>query len=626
MVIELKAHQEKVVDYLLNRCRNLRAMLIFHWMGTGKTITTLSFLRKAGYESKKKRIIVVCPGSITQTWDMEIALLEMDRARFTIMDYYAFMSLDLSPEARASTVLVMDECHNLCLFMKGPVEIKGVYERLGGYEKKLLLSGTPIYDKPCDLNHILNIVADSPVFPLDDKSFLEAYGTPMYLRSLPFVILKYILYNFQNLVLLKFIITAIINKLVKSSNADTEHAVKAAVIYNKMDTDIYVLIASQLITLILYVRPDIKDRIEFSRDSMRNFYSLDYAKIGRLVGRHVSFCGIPDDIKHLFPELRTETVYHTYSSDQLSLLVDFTDDSLSDSDFRMLMDFDQEYRKYARVFRMAIHDASSWRMAMKIGNTVPSWRTFSAMRINAYDGFRSASAKLKLKLGSNSKFDHILTSIKTSKLDDKVVVYSNFENLGSQLISAFLNENGVDHYYLDTSNSLEERKFILDSFNVKSDIVKRVLVLHPAFVEGITLIGVRQFHILEPIGILSKYEQVVARCRRMNSHMHLKERHRNVVVYTHVCDLTPKNRVLDYAYLFTRKFFGGNWWKVRLNEQYLLAYHDQYTSPDVEVFSRLSATKSVSSSFSAAIRATSMETLTDKALEGVCEKRGPSDR
>ena len=59
--MELKPHQQKVVNYM--KTSNVRGILLYHKVGTGKTITSIAI---AELYNKKK--IVIVPASMRTQW------------------------------------------------------------------------------------------------------------------------------------------------------------------------------------------------------------------------------------------------------------------------------------------------------------------------------------------------------------------------------------------------------------------------------------------------------------------------------------------------------------------------------------------------------------------------------
>lgn len=716
-MIKLKNHQQKVVDYLINRCYNQRSILLFHFMGTGKTITSLKFL---SHFIKKKKFLIVCPNNIIQTWLMEIKVLNLNPKFFHIIDYNEFITTMKTLKTK-DTFIVLDECHQLCQYLridKKDNQIQDIYDKIHQYEKKLLLSGTPIYEYPSDLCHIINLVSESKSFPTDEQSFLEKYGRPKYPKSIFLwmfrlyinkliqyvIILITVYYGYIYFLSLMFFDNIYLHYYDNVKNKDTTIQIidddnnkyfakyikrsifsqstkdfmiiivkllddemkksPSKIFFNRLHKfftiKAYFLVYSKLkdyldknpslklakygeikdpvfkslsfkkniftytmvfsttiIPLLLFLFPFIKNKIEFNKNTRRDFYSIDYSKIGKKIGRFISYSPIPKDIEHLFPGISYQTIYHSYSNRQLKTFVNFSDSTLSDQEILLLNVSDNV--EYNNLLKINIQDNVNAlkKIGLKIGNiTSDIISNDTITRINKYNGFTS-----KKYIGSNNKFDFILNKILNSDTDEKIAIYSNFEVMGTEIFSAFLNYNKIDHFYLDIHNSIEERKYILENFNVKSNSKKRVIILNPAFIEGISLIGIRQFHILEPVDILSKYEQIIARSRRMNSHMHLPENKRDVVVYNHVCNLSFKNKFFDYIFIFTTKWFSSNSWKVFINEQNLLAYHKQDISPDLVLFNKLYASKNETEKFIGAISHITIENISDSDLKEVCKSR-----
>lgn len=98
----------------------------------------------------------------------------------------------------------------------------------------------------------------------------------------------------------------------------------------------------------------------------------------------------------------------------------------------------------------------------------------------------------------------------------------------------------------------EEDKKILENEKIK--IIRKlkrnnkhgekisVLLITKSGAEGISLMGVRQVHLLEPYWNYIRERQVIGRARRKNSHIHLPEQERNVMVYRYA-SVFSKNQI-----------------------------------------------------------------------------------
>jgi len=162
------------------------------------------------------------------------------------------------------------------------------------------------------------------------------------------------------------------------------------------------------------------------------------------------------------------------------------------------------------------------------------------------------------------KFCKIISKIK--QLNGTAFVYSNFKEYGG--ISSFIKvlEHygykdllkygvGKNRYALWSGDETHEQKETIRSVfnsydNVNGDMCK-VILGTPAIREGVSLLRVRQVHILEPYWNISRMEQVIGRAVRFCSHKDLPKDDRVVKVYLYVSCPPEGNRskiVDEYIY------------------------------------------------------------------------------
>jgi len=93
-------HQMDAIDFTLNRVRDRRCALLHHDMGTGKTLTTLSFLRTIG----ARKTLIVAPLAVVPVWPRECAKHGFS-VRCVALDRGPIAKrLDLAREAQAECV------------------------------------------------------------------------------------------------------------------------------------------------------------------------------------------------------------------------------------------------------------------------------------------------------------------------------------------------------------------------------------------------------------------------------------------------------------------------------------------------------------------------------------------
>ena len=147
----------------------------------------------------------------------------------------------------------------------------------------------------------------------------------------------------------------------------------------------------------------------------------------------------------------------------------------------------------------------------------------------------------------SNKFYKLLRKVKQS--DGPVFIYSNFKEYGgiATLIKVF-KANGFHDYKVkgegskrfavwSGDESLHYREEVKSAFNNpknKNGSALKVLFGSPAIKEGVSLLRVRQVHILEPHWNWSRLDQVMGRALRYCSHKDLPRDDRNVDIYIYL--------------------------------------------------------------------------------------------
>ena len=154
----LRDYQKRVVRYFGPHNR----LLVYHKMGTGKTLTAVTVSQCFLDANPTRKVIVITPASLT------------DNFKKTMMQYhyiknpnqYEFYSIQKATNLLKQNKLncrknlvIIDEVHNYkaqIKFTKGKLTSgKNIFEGLKCFlkaNKLLLLTGTPIYNRPEDLN------------------------------------------------------------------------------------------------------------------------------------------------------------------------------------------------------------------------------------------------------------------------------------------------------------------------------------------------------------------------------------------------------------------------------------------------------------------------------------------
>lgn len=174
-------------------------------------------------------------------------------------------------------------------------------------------------------------------------------------------------------------------------------------------------------------------------------------------------------------------------------------------------------------------------------NKVDINRIRQLSNINFIDSYNIEDFKNK-NISPSTKYNTIVTNIKSS--EGLVFIYSEYIEYGLNVIQKLLEYNGYSKYkssksknsytLLKGDSDIETRNNILKVFNSpenKNGEIIKILIGSKIFKEGISLMNVRQIHIVEPWHNLSRIEQVIGRGVRNCSHINLPKSKRNISIF-----------------------------------------------------------------------------------------------
>jgi superfamily II DNA or RNA helicase len=160
----------------------------------------------------------------------------------------------------------------------------------------------------------------------------------------------------------------------------------------------------------------------------------------------------------------------------------------------------------------------------------------------------------------SSKFYQIMR--KLLKSSGTSFIYSNFKEYGGLTsfvkileyhgFKNFLDDGPGKHRYAIWSGdeTLEQKDRLRDVFNAKSNengSKIKIILGSPAIKEGVTLLRVRNVHIIEPYWNMSRLEQVIGRAIRFCSHKDVDSEKRKVKVYIYIAtiptDVAEKEKI-----------------------------------------------------------------------------------
>ena len=150
---ESKEHQQRVLDKL----RRTNSLLIYHGMGSGKTLTSILAGRQEGLP-----MTVIGPASLRYNYPKEMK-------KHNVVIPLGYYSYNKPPEDRKHGLLVFDEAHQM-----GRTESqRSKYPDIYSGQKTLFMTGTPIRNRPSELIPLMRGLGIN--IPRDETAFKKYF-------------------------------------------------------------------------------------------------------------------------------------------------------------------------------------------------------------------------------------------------------------------------------------------------------------------------------------------------------------------------------------------------------------------------------------------------------------------
>lgn len=161
--VDLFPHQKRVRESI----DEAPGKILFHGLGTGKTIGSLGAAEKVDKPTK-----IVAPASVRPQFKEEAENVLDEGPAGEKPEVKSFYELSRGDINDADTV-IFDEAHRL----RNPESSRTQQARDLSYDakKRLLLTGTPIYNDPSDLAPLANIAAGENRLPEDPRDFRDKF-------------------------------------------------------------------------------------------------------------------------------------------------------------------------------------------------------------------------------------------------------------------------------------------------------------------------------------------------------------------------------------------------------------------------------------------------------------------
>ena len=159
---KLQPHQQRVVDRLQQS--DQPGLVVIHGLGSGKTLSSIAAQDALGLDAT-----TVVPAALQANYQKE-------QLKHTGANSGKLMSMQnaaVKGEIPQSDMLIVDEAHRAR--DPGSKTFRALAQ--SGAKKRMLLTGSPFYNRPSDISALIDLAANDRVLPLDENEFNSRYIT-----------------------------------------------------------------------------------------------------------------------------------------------------------------------------------------------------------------------------------------------------------------------------------------------------------------------------------------------------------------------------------------------------------------------------------------------------------------
>jgi superfamily II DNA or RNA helicase len=561
----LQDWQKKPIIYMTQECENNDGIFLFHYMGSGKSLTALGIVHNLGLP-----YLIICPDILVLQWKENYVLpykkyLPKNINVLSFTDAKAFLK-DKPQEFFRTTTLIMDESHNYNKYLS-----KFSIRKLQKFRKRILLSGTPIYNCFSDIACTINITAGKNVFPVDERKFEKEYYFVQTEKSIihgwfrnNIIFFRKYLSHYRDLIfLLGFgstsystvratIPTEKLPKFFQTYSTFIEKFQKFVssrhneiIAFYKMFSKLTIKIIGKLVrlnsvtkeiisvmlpvvnglllmlftTVIVYFLNVVYSDANINKGK-ETYLVPDFKKIGQQIGPYISYYNpYENDKNSSFPKVKETNEYKSLTYKQILVLMRYTVAKMTYEDYVSLGIF-----KNIETCEQSKYNQKDYNLMLQYGRFIGNICYFQNAKgedvyelekILFYDNKNNNCSLLDgIKFSDDIplKYERILNYKKTFPAD-RVVIYTS-SNRAAKTLSAYLTSVNCSNQLL--LNNVSSKKF--KAIFKKYYSTESILILDTNYFEGLSILKTNSMFILESVENPSKFAQVRARVVRLDSH------------------------------------------------------------------------------------------------------------
>ncbi len=635
--MQILEQQKTPIKHLVSQCKKQHGLILYHYMGTGKTLTALAFAKN--YPDKK--IVIICPYGLDNQWINEAKRIDIKLKNITFITFSDLQNKFITDKKSRNkllnkiknNILIIDEAHLICPILYDlssdskekkdnstsrkyskitysrrhvSYDIPELYEVmnvLNSSYKTLLLTATPFYYYLGDIRLLINLAAGKSVVPYNafafQNQYIEENPEQKYFEKWvkPIIEMNDITKTYFNEYIIKKIpgnkletadainpfnisrfaniITGTISSFLIKNNDIKTNKIFINAAKRTLETNLKIYVLSTILENFTPLVIDYMTKIYNSHFS--NVLKKDELKKNN-IGVYFSFYKYLDNTVE-YPKvyyITKEVYYNNYQLDLWAKIINNAANLLSVEELLQLKFYNT--KEELELSDPKTHHYNYYQNGKIIGNMIFNY---------------------KGKKIYPEKFIRILKIYKDNPIS--TIVYSNFFKSGILLFAKFLEEQGINFKIYEPELSNTEKNKIIDDFQ-NGDI--KMLLLHPSYSQGFSIKGCRIYHILEPLSSYPKMKQLETRVIRYHSHTHLPKKYRNVTIIIWKCSINNIIEQLRYRMADVKL-----WKDHQLEEFYFkrVTTHSSLYTPDEIAYKRYNDLFSFYNNFEKTIKSISIE-------------------